>query len=165
MGHALTLADAARTTGDVPVGALVVANADLVRPLDALTPLGVGTNRREDPAAPDPTAHAEVVAIREAARRVGEWRLAETTLIVTLEPCLMCAGAIVAARIPRLVFGAWDPKAGACGSLRDVVRDPRLNHVVEVIGGVRADEAAAQLHAFFAAHRCDTSGAAPKDRP
>ena len=153
MTRALQLAHRAEDAGDVPVGALVVANADLTLPPEEITPLGIGWNCREDPAHPDPTAHAEVVAIRQAALAVGEWRLLDTTLIVTLEPCLMCAGAILAARIPRIVFGAWDPKAGACGSTRDTVRDPRLNHTVEVIGGVREDDAARQLREFFTRKR------------
>jgi tRNA(adenine34) deaminase len=113
--------------------------------------LGVGRNRRE--AAADPTAHAEVEAIRAAAKTLGTWRLTDTTLIVTLEPCTMCAGAIVNARIGRLVFGAVDPKAGAVGSLWDVVRDRRLNHRPEVVGGVQAEESAELLRSFFAAHR------------
>ncbi|MBD3689475.1 nucleoside deaminase [Nanchangia anserum] len=153
MDRALECARTAAQTDDVPVGALVVANADLAGDPARITPLGIGVNRREDAACPDPTAHAEVLAIRQAARALGRWRLHDTTLIVTLEPCLMCAGTILAARIPRIVFGAWDPKAGACGSTRDVVRDPRLNHTVEVFGGVREDAAARLLTDFFARHR------------
>ncbi|WP_129339312.1 nucleoside deaminase [Cellulomonas endophytica] len=150
MAEALVEARAALLTGDVPVGAVVVGPGGEV--------LGRGRNRRE--ADGDPTAHAEVVALREAARAVGEWRLERCTLVVTLEPCLMCAGAVVAARVPRLVLGAWDPKAGACGSQWDVVRDRRLHHRVEVVGGVREEESAAVLRAFFAEHR-----AAPTSPP
>jgi len=127
----------------VPVGAVVLDEDGEL--------LGVGHNERE--AANDPTAHAEVLALRAAARARGEWRLLGCTLVVTLEPCVMCAGATVAARIPRLVFGAWDERYGAAGSLRDVVRDPRVNHVVEVAGGVRAQECSALLDDFFAARR------------
>lgn len=141
MQRALTLA---RTAGDdVPVGAVVVDDDGRV--------VGQGVNRRE--ADGDPTAHAEVLALREAARRRGTWRLAGCTLVVTLEPCTMCAGAAVLARVDRVVFGAWDPKAGAAGSLRDVLRDTRLNHAVEVIGGVREAECAALLDGFFRERR------------
>jgi tRNA(adenine34) deaminase len=143
MRAALDQAKLALDTGDVPVGAVVIAVDGQV--------LGVGRNRRE--AAADPTAHAEVEAIRAAAKTLGTWRLTDTTLIVTLEPCTMCAGAIVNARIGRLVFGAVDPKAGAVGSLWDVVRDRRLNHRPEVVGGVQAEESAELLRSFFAAHR------------
>ena len=113
--------------------------------------VGRGRNRRE--ADKDPTAHAEVVALREAAARLGRWRLEDTTLVVTLEPCTMCAGAVGAARVGRLVFGAYDPKAGAVGSLWDVVRDRRLNHRPEVVGGVLAEECGALLLAFFGEQR------------
>jgi tRNA(adenine34) deaminase len=143
MRHALSEAGLALRTADVPVGAVVVG------PDGAL--LGAGHNAREADA--DPTAHAEILALRAAARRVGSWRLAGCTLVVTLEPCTMCAGALVLARVARLVFGAWDPAAGAAGSLRDVVRDVRLNHRVEVIGGVLADESGELLREFFAARR------------
>jgi tRNA(adenine34) deaminase len=139
MGLALREARLAGAAGDVPVGAVVVDPSGEV--------LGLGRNARE--ADGDPTAHAEIVALREAAARRGAWRLADCTLVVTLEPCTMCAGAIVLARIRRVVLGAWDPKAGACGSVRDVVRDARLNHRVEVIGGVRAHECGAVLREFF----------------
>jgi tRNA(adenine34) deaminase len=143
MDRALAEARLALATGDVPVGAVVVdASGEVV---------GVGHNARE--ADSDPTAHAELIALRAAASGRGSWRLEDCTLVVTLEPCTMCAGAIVLARIPRLVIGAWDPKAGACGSTRDVVRDARLNHRVEVLGGVRAQECAAMLRDFFGAHR------------
>ncbi len=118
--------------------------------------VGRGRNRRE--AEHDPTAHAEVVALREAAGRLGRWRLEDATLVVTLEPCTMCAGAVGAARVGRLVFGAFDPKAGAVGSLWDVVRDRRLNHRPEVVGGVLADECGALLLEFFGAQRGRTTG-------
>ena len=114
--------------------------------------IGRGFNQRE--VSPfDPTAHAEIVALRQAARRRGSWRLSDTTLVVNLEPCTMCAGAIVNARVSRVVFGAWDDKAGAAGSVRDVLRDSRLNHRVEVIGGILADECGGQLKDFFARRR------------
>lgn len=143
MGLALDEARAALATGDVPVGAVVVGPDGTV--------VGTGRNARE--AAGDPTAHAEVLALRAASVALGRWRLDDCTLVVTLEPCLMCAGATVLARVPRLVLGAWDPKAGACGSQWDVVRDRRLNHRVEVLGGVREDECGAVLRDFFAGHR------------
>jgi tRNA(adenine34) deaminase len=143
MRLALTEAAAALATGDVPVGAVVLAPGGGV--------IGVGRNLRE--ATHDPTAHAEVVALREAARALGSWRLDDCTLVVTLEPCTMCAGALVLARVARLVFGADDPKAGAVGSLWDVVRDRRLNHRPEVVSGVRAEESTALLDGFFAQHR------------
>ncbi|KGM02746.1 cytidine deaminase [Cellulomonas cellasea DSM 20118] len=143
MGLALDEARAALATGDVPVGAVVVGPGGAV--------VGTGRNARE--AAGDPTAHAEVLALRAASVTLGRWRLDDCTLVVTLEPCLMCAGATVLARVPRLVLGAWDPKAGACGSQWDVVRDRRLNHRVEVVGGVREDECGAVLRDFFAGHR------------
>lgn len=139
MRAALDAAQQAPDTGDVPVGAVVVDARGTV----------IGTGRNEREARQDPTAHAELLALREAARRRGDWRLAETTLVVTLEPCVMCAGAIVAARVARLVFGAWDEKAGAAGSVYDVVRDRRLNHWVEVIGGVEQDACASLLDTFF----------------
>ena len=113
--------------------------------------LGVGRNRREETG--DPTAHAEVLALRQAAATWGEWRLEGCTLVVTLEPCVMCAGALVLARVERLVLGAWDPKAGATGSVWDLVRDQRANHAVEVVGGVREDECARLLRDFFGAQR------------
>ena len=140
----LALAEARRApaTGDVPVGAVVV-RGDVV--------VGTGRNARE--ATGDPTAPAEVLALREAARTLGRWRLDDCTLVVTLEPCAMCAGALVLARVPRLVLGAWDEKAGAAGSVHDLVRDRRLNHRVEVVPGVLAEEAGALLREFFAGHR------------
>ncbi|MEO3937665.1 nucleoside deaminase [Dermatophilaceae bacterium Soc4.6] len=143
MGRALELAARAGAAGDVPVGAVVVsAQGDVV---------GEGGNRRE--ADTDPTAHAEVVALRAAARHTGSWRLTGCTLVVTLEPCPMCAGAVLLARVPTLVLGAWDPKAGACGSVWDLVRDRRANHTVEVVGSVREAECAQLLLDFFAARR------------
>jgi tRNA(adenine34) deaminase len=137
--------EARRATGDVPVGAVVLDPSGLV--------IGAGRNERERTG--DPTAHAEVVAIRQAAVRLGEWRLTGCTLVVTLEPCTMCAGAAVLARLERIVYGAFDPKAGAVGSLWDVVRDRRLNHRPEVIAGVLADECGALLTEFFARRRRD----------
>ena len=143
MGLALDQAVLAERTLDVPVGAVVMDAAGAV--------LGAAANRRE--ATGDPTAHAEVLALRWAARARGEWRLSGCTLVVTLEPCLMCAGALVLARVERVVFGAWDPKAGAAGSVWDVVRDRALNHRVEVVPEVREQECGALLSAFFEARR------------
>lgn len=143
MRLALQEAALAPATGDVPVGAVVVG-------LDGAV-LARGRNERE--ATGDPTAHAEVLALRRAAAALGGWRLDGCTLVVTLEPCTMCAGALLLARVSRLVMGAWDPKAGACGSVRDVVRDRRMNHEVEVLGGVLEEACGALLRAFFAAHR------------
>ncbi|MDO9457875.1 nucleoside deaminase [Nocardioides sp.] len=140
---ALAEARAALATDDVPIGAVVVDAAGGV--------LGWGRNVRE--AEHDPTGHAEVVALREAARTRGEWRLDGCTLVVTLEPCTMCAGAAVLARVDRVVFGAHDEKAGAVGSLWDVVRDRRLNHRPEVVSGVMAAESRALLGDFFRDHR------------
>ena len=143
MESALALAREATATGDVPIGALVLSSAGEV--------IGTGQNVRERDG--DPTGHAEVVALRAAAAAVGEWRLTGCTLVVTLEPCTMCAGAAVLSRVERIVFGAYDEKAGAVGSLWDVVRDRRLNHRPEVIAGVLAAESAALLEEFFAGHR------------
>jgi len=143
MRAALDEARAAAATGDVPIGAVVIGPDG--------TTVARGRNVRE--AEHDPTGHAEVVALREAARARGEWRLDGHTLVVTLEPCTMCAGAAVLSRVDRVVFGAFDPKAGAVGSLWDVVRDRRLNHRPEVLAGVLAEESAALLESFFAAHR------------
>lgn len=143
MGLALSEALRALDTSDVPIGAVVLGPDGGI--------LGLGRNERE--AHGDPTAHAEVVAIREAAKKLGTWRLEDCTLVVTLEPCTMCAGAIVLARVPRVVFGAWDEKAGAAGSVFDVLRERRLNHWVEVFPGVREDECAALLKDFFSGHR------------
>ncbi|MGQ1839033.1 tRNA adenosine(34) deaminase TadA [Kocuria turfanensis] len=143
MRLALAEARAALQTQDVPIGAVVVAPDGTV--------LGRGRNRRE--ADGDPTAHAEVLALREAARARGTWRLDDCTLVVTLEPCAMCAGAVVLARVPRVVLGAWDDKAGAAGSVLDVLRERRLNHWVEVTGGVLQEECSRLLLDFFAGHR------------
>jgi len=143
MGAALDEARAALGTDDVPIGAVVVDRTGVL--------VGAGHNVRE--AVGDPTGHAELVAIRAAAAATGAWRLDGCTLVVTLEPCTMCAGAAVLARLDRVVFGAFDPKAGAVGSLWDVVRDRRLNHRPEVVSGVRASESAALLEEFFAHHR------------
>ena len=143
MRRALELATEAGAWGDVPIGAVVVDEAGVV--------LGEGGNVRERDA--DPTGHAETVALRTAARQRGEWRLSGCTLVVTLEPCTMCAGAAVLARVDRVVFAAYDDKAGAVGSLWDVVRDRRLNHRPEVVSGVCAEESAALLDAFFSRQR------------
>ena len=143
MGQALELAEAAAGSQDVPVGALVVDPDGQV--------IGRGRNVREELG--DPTGHAEVVALREAALHLGAWRLDGCTLVVTLEPCVMCAGAAMASRVVRVVFGAWDPKAGACGSVWDLTRDPLSTHLVDVVGGVRADESAALLVDFFEGRR------------
>lgn len=145
MRAALDEAEQARTGTDVPVGCVIVDPSGRV--------IGRGHNEREQVG--DPTAHAEVVAIRAAARTLGHWRLEGCTLVVTLEPCTMCAGAIVLARLARLVFGAYDEKAGAVSSLWDVVRDRRLNHRPDVIGGVLAADCAEVLRQFFADQRCD----------
>jgi tRNA(adenine34) deaminase len=143
MRLALAEASSALSSADVPIGAVVLSAAGEV--------IGRGRNVRE--LAADPTGHAEIVALRSAASAVGEWRLDGCTLVVTLEPCTMCAGAIVLSRVSRLVFGAFDPKAGAVGSLWDVVRDRRLNHRPEVVSGVLADQQTALLEEFFRAHR------------
>ncbi|PBC78821.1 tRNA(adenine34) deaminase [Streptomyces sp. TLI_235] len=143
MRLAMDEAALATATGDVPVGALVLGPGGEV--------IGRGHNVRE--ADGDPTGHAEIVAIRQAAEAVGEWRLSGCTLVVTLEPCTMCAGALVLSRIDRVVYGALDAKAGAAGSLFDVMRDRRLNHRPEVIPGVLAEECSAQLLAFFETQR------------
>jgi tRNA(adenine34) deaminase len=143
IGAALDVARAAAALGEVPVGAVVLsASGDVV---------ASAHNERE--ALSDPTAHAEILALRRAGAGLGSWQLVGCTLAVTLEPCTMCAGALVLARVSRLVFGAWDPKAGAVGSLWDVVRDRRLNHRPEVIAGVRAADCSALLADFFAARR------------
>ena len=147
MRLALDEADRAVRGGDVPVGAVVLST-------DGTTVLAAGHNERE--ATGDPTAHAEVLAIRGAAQRLGEWRLSGCTLVVTLEPCAMCAGALVQSRVDRVVFGARDEKAGAVGSVWDLVRDRRLNHRPEVVSGVLADESSALLLDFFGTHRTGT---------
>ncbi|WP_076495360.1 tRNA adenosine(34) deaminase TadA [Microbacterium sp. RURRCA19A] len=143
MRRALVLAGDASAHEDVPVGAVVLGPTGEV--------IGEGRNLRE--ITNDPTAHAEVVALREAAAYLGTWHLAGCTLVVTLEPCVMCAGAILQARVPRVVFGSWDAKAGAAGSLYDVLRDRRLPHRVEVVGGVAEAEASALLRDFFESRR------------
>jgi tRNA(adenine34) deaminase len=143
MRLALAEAALAPATGDVPVGALVLTPDGSI--------IGRGHNARE--AVGDPTAHAEILAIREAAAAVGEWRLSGCTLVVTLEPCTMCAGAIVLSRLDRVVYGAHEPKTGAAGSLWDVIRDRRLNHRPEVISEVLAEDCTAQLLAFYDGHR------------
>jgi tRNA(adenine34) deaminase len=135
-----TLAEAqkALANNDVPIAALAVRDGAII---------GRGYNRRE--ADGDPTAHAEMLAIRQAAQEIGHWRLEDVTLYCTLEPCAMCAGAMVLARLPRLVYATTDPKAGCAGSIMDIVRHPQLNHRVEVTGGVLAEDAAEQIRAFF----------------
>ncbi len=143
MGEALAEARAAIGTGDVPVGAVVVDEQG--------RRIGAGRNARE--ATGDPLAHAEVVALRAAAEARGSWRLDGCTLVVTLEPCTMCAGAVLAARVPRLVFGAWDEKAGAVGSVYDVLRDGRVPHRTEVVAGVDEPACAELLRSFFASRR------------
>ena len=142
MSAALDEARSAADAGDVPVGAVIVRDGSI---------LGRANNRtvRDQ----DPTGHAEMLAIRAAAASLGEWRLSECTLYVTLEPCAMCAGAIVLARLARIVFGAWDEKAGMAGSIGDLLRHPRLNHRPEVLAGVRAQESAELLKLFFAGRR------------
>jgi tRNA(adenine34) deaminase len=142
MGVAIEEARKAEAHGDVPIGAALFRGEEL---------LSRAGNERE--LRRDPTAHAELLAIRAAAEALGGWRLPETTLYVTLEPCAMCAGAIVLARVPRIVFGAADPKAGAAGSVLDVLREPALNHRPDIVGGVREAECAELLRTFFAARR------------
>jgi tRNA(adenine34) deaminase len=142
MRLALREAERAADHDDVPIGAVVVREGEV---------LAAAGNERELRA--DPTAHAEVLAMREASRRIGGWRIPDSVLYVTLEPCPMCAGAIVLARVPRVVYGAPDPKAGAAGSVLDILGEPRLNHHPRVDAGLLADEAAALLESFFAARR------------
>jgi tRNA(adenine34) deaminase len=144
MDRALAEARRALDHDDVPIGAVVIRDAD-----GAV--VGAGHNERE--LRQDPTAHAEVLALQRAAAAIGSWRVLDCTLVVTLEPCAMCAGAIVLARVPRVVFGCTDPKAGAAGSVLDVLAEPRLNHRPDVVGGVMAGECAALLREFFAARR------------
>ena len=144
MGIALAEARAAAAEGEVPVGAVCVVGGQVV-----------SRRHNERERSSDPTAHAELLAMREAAETLGGWRLRDATIVVTLEPCPMCAGALVAARVGRLVYGAVDPKAGACGTLYNLCADPRLNHEVAVTSGVRADECGALLTSFFAARRND----------
>ena len=143
MEIALAEARQAAIAGDVPVGAVLLGPDGAV----------IARRRNEREAAADPTAHAEILVLRDAARAVGTWRLAGCTLAVTLEPCPMCAGALVAGRVARVVFGAVDPKGGACGSLYNLCSDPRLNHEVTVVPGVLAEECGALLTDFFAARR------------
>lgn len=147
MQRALELADAAETTGEVPVGAVLV-RGDVI--------IAEGANRPI--ASNDPTAHAEIEALRAGGQVIGSYRLTDTTLYVTLEPCAMCAAAIVHARVRRLVFGAWDPRAGAAGSIVDVFTLPGLNHRVDVFGGVLADECTRRLKQFFAERRGGSQG-------
>ena len=157
MGAALGEARLALDHDDVPVGAVVVRDGELI---------GAGHNERER--RQDPTAHAETIALQEAAGHLGSWRLLDTVLYVTLEPCAMCAGAIVLARVPRVVYGTTDPKAGAAGSVLDILAEPRLNHRPQVTGGVLAPECAQLLVDFFAARRPSAAArledGAPKDR-
>ena len=143
MQAALSLAKVAADKGDVPVGAIVINEAGEI--------LGTGQNLREQ--SNDPTAHAEVMAIRQAAEKIGSWRLDDLTIVVTLEPCAMCAGVIAQSRIKRLVFGAWDKKAGAVGSVMDVIRDPRALTRVEVVTGIMEKECSEVLSKFFNAKR------------
>lgn len=143
MKRALALAAEAGAAGDVPVGAVVMDAVGRI--------IGEGHNLREQNH--DPTGHAEIIALRTAAASVGSWNLENHTLVVTLEPCVMCAGAILQARIGRVVFGAWDEKAGAAGSMYDLLRDRRLPYRAEVVGGVEADAATALLRGFFEARR------------
>lgn len=142
MRRALLLAKRAAEEGEVPVGALLVFDDEII---------GEGWN--QPVASYDPTAHAEIIALRAGALALGNYRLGAATLYATLEPCVMCMGAVLNARVARLVFGAWDAKAGACGSVLDLPREPRLSHGLDVFGGVRSDEAAALLREFFASRR------------
>lgn len=142
MRLALSLARQAADRGEVPVGAVLVRGSEVI---------GEGANRPIH--SHDPTAHAEIIALRDAAQRVGDYRLNESTLYVTLEPCIMCASALVHARVSRVVFGAWDPKAGGAGSIADIFAIPALNHRVDVFGGVLAEECGELLSAFFRARR------------
>jgi tRNA(adenine34) deaminase len=144
MAIAVAEARAAAAEGEVPVGAVCLVDGEVV-----------ARRHNERERASDPTAHAELLALREAAAAMGGWRLRDATIVVTLEPCPMCAGALVAARVGRLVYGATDPKAGACGTLYNLCADPRLNHEIAVTGGVRAEECGALLTSFFADRRND----------
>lgn len=153
MALALALAGQAVAHGDVPVGAVTVLDGRLV---------AARSNERE--LTGDPTAHAEILALRDTAVALGGWRLSGVTLVVTLEPCPMCAGALVAARVGRLVFGAFDPRAGACGTLYNLCNDPRLNHELPVTSGVRAEECTTLLTSFFAAKRPAPAAPAPSGR-
>src|SRR6266850_6584242 len=138
MKEALALAEEAAADGEIPVGAVIADSEGRV--------IGRGRNRRESG---DPLGHAELIAIRQAAEAIGDWRLEGTTMVVTLEPCAMCAGALVNARVGKLIFGAYDPKAGFCGSLGNLVQDPRLNHRLEVIGGLDEERSRLLLQQFF----------------
>ena len=142
MGSALTEAARAALHGDVPIGAVCMIDGEIV-----------ASRHNERELRQDPTAHAEMLVLADAASALGHWRLTGATVVVTLEPCPMCAGALVAARVGSVIFGATDPKAGSCGTLYNLCADPRLNHEIEVIGGVRADESAALLRDFFAGRR------------
>ena len=142
MKEALALAEEAAADGEIPVGAIIADSRGEV--------IGRGRNRRESG---DPLGHAELIAIRQAADAIGDWRLEGTTMVVTLEPCAMCAAAIVHARVRRVVFGAWDPRAGAAGSIVDIFRLAGLNHRVDVFGGVLSEECGALLQQFFAQRR------------
>jgi tRNA(adenine34) deaminase len=154
MELALAEAHAASKDGEVPVGAVTLIAGKV---------LAARHNQREG--ASDPTAHAEILALRDTAAALGGWRLPEITLVVTLEPCPMCAGALLAARVRRLVYGATDPRAGACGTLYNLCADPRLNHEIDVTAGVRAAECSALLSRFFAEKRADGGGTAPLAAP
>jgi tRNA(adenine34) deaminase len=145
MEEALALAEQAGADGEIPVGAVIVDRSGAI--------IGRGRNRRESG---DPLGHAEIYAIHEAARAIGDWRLDGTTMVVTLEPCAMCAGALVNARVARLIFGAFDPKAGFCGSLGNLVQDARLNHRLEVEGGFEAERSRELLQRFFQSLRTRT---------
>ena len=138
MNEAFALAEQAAAEGEIPIGAVIVDREGTI--------IGRGRNRRESG---DPLGHAELFAIREAAQAIGDWRLEGTTMVVTLEPCAMCAGALVNARVERLIFAAYDPKAGFCGSLGNLVQDPRLNHRMEVVGGVEEERSRQVLQEFF----------------
>ena len=138
MKEALALAEEAAAAGEIPIGAVIVDREGRI--------IGRGRNQREEG---DPLGHAELLAIREAAQAVGDWRLEGTTMVVTLEPCAMCAGALVNARVEKLVFGAYDPKAGFCGTLGNLVQDARLNHRLEVVGGFEAERSRELLQRFF----------------
>ncbi len=138
MKEALALAEEAAADGEIPVGAVIVDSNGAI--------IGRGRNRRESG---DPLGHAELIAIRQAADAIGDWRLEGTTMVVTLEPCAMCAGALVNARVAKLIFGAFDPKAGFCGSLGNLVQDARLNHRLEVVSGVESEESKRLLQEFF----------------
>src|SRR5712691_9685028 len=138
MKEALALAEEAAADGEIPVGAIIVDSNGAI--------IGRGRNRRESG---DPLGHAELIAIRQAAEAIGDWRLEGTTMVVTLEPCAMCAGALVNARVERLIFAAADPKAGFCGSLGNLVQDPRLNHRMEVVSGFQQERARQLLQSFF----------------